>query len=83
MLPVLSQCLASRRLLFKECYLARQSVPNSIQQGRPQPVVLAGNGTVNAGSDEARRQPLPGIENEDTEDAIRAPGSIWKNADGN
>jgi len=63
--------------------LERPRVPNIIQQGGPQPVVLAGNGTVNAGSDEARWQPLLGIENEDTEDAIRAPGSIWKNADGN
>lgn len=40
-------------------------------QGSPQPVVLAGNGTVNVGEHEACWQPLPGIENEDTETAVR------------
>lgn len=43
----------------------------AFQQGRPQPVVLAGNGTVNVGEHEACWQPLPGIENEDTETAVR------------
>lgn len=52
----------------------------TFQQGSPQPVVLAGNGTVNVGVDEACWQPLPGIENEDSDNAMRPPGSHWKPA---
>ena len=51
------------------------AIPNIISTRPPQPVVLAGNGTVNGGVDEACWQPLPGIENEDSDNAMRQPGS--------
>ena len=51
-----------------------ETIPNIISTGPPQPVVLAGNGTVNGGVDEACWQPLPGIENGDSDNAMRQPG---------
>lgn len=69
-----SLLLASPRGQGKSVIRCGLVTPNNIQQGCPQPVVLAGNGTVNVGSDEARWQPLPGIENEDSDQRIRVPG---------
>jgi hypothetical protein len=50
-----------------------------MQQGLPQPVVLAGNGTVNRGKNtNVCWHPLPDFDNEDIEAAKAASGNTWK-----